>query len=237
MELILAYLAGLLTLINPCVLPVLPIVLGSAFQADRRGPMALALGMSLSFVIFGMLVATVGYAIGLTQDLLSQIGAGLMITFGAILLVPPLAHRFEAAFAGLSAQADGTIARNDTGGLTGQFIGGLLLGAVWSPCIGPTLGGAIALASQGQDLLWAFLIMCAFAAGVSTLILGIGLGGQRMLRDRAQKLRGLAARSKPILGAVFLTVGLAILFNLHHLAEAWAIRTLPAWFNDLSISI
>lgn len=237
MELLLAYLAGLLTLINPCVLPVLPIVLASALQADRRGPIALAAGMSVSFVIFGMLVATVGHALGLTQELLSQVGASLMIVFGLILLVPAFSSRFELAFAGISARADGTIAHHGTAGISGQFLGGLLLGAVWSPCIGPTLGGAIALASQGENLGWAFLIMCAFAAGVATLILGLGLGGQTLIRTRANRLQGLAAKSKPILGFIFLAVGIALLFGLHHWAEIWAIRTLPAWFNDLSISI
>ena len=237
MELVFGYLAGLLTLINPCVLPVLPIVLGSALMAGPRGPYALAAGMSLSFVAFGMLVATVGYSLGLTQELLSQIGAALMIGFGAILLTPPLAARFETAFAGLSSGADRAISGADSGGLSGQFVGGLLLGAVWSPCIGPTLGGAIALASQGENLLWSFLIMCSFAAGVSTLVLGLGLGGQKLIRQRTSRLSGLAAQSKPILGAVFVLVGLAILFNLHHLIEAWAVRNLPAWFNDLSIAI
>jgi len=237
MELIFAYLAGLLTLINPCVLPVLPIVLAGALNADKRGPIALAAGMSLSFVAFGMFVASVGHAIGLTQELLAQIGAALMIGFGVVLLTPALSGRFELAMSGVAARADGTIARADNGGLTGQFVGGLLLGAVWSPCIGPTLGGAIALASQGESLGWAFLVMCFFAAGVSTLVLGLGLGGQRLIRGRAEALRGLASKSKTILGVTFIAVGLAILFNLHHIIEAWAIQTLPAWFNDLSVSI
>ena len=117
---------------------------------------------------------------------------------------------------------DGTLVARGTNGLGGQFLGGLLLGAVWSPCIGPTLGGAIALASQGQNLGWAFLIMLSFSAGVSTLILGIGIGGQGVVRKRAQALRGLARNSKTILGVVFVAVGLMILFRLHHLAEAWA---------------
>ncbi|MEM9796216.1 MAG: cytochrome c biogenesis protein CcdA [Pseudomonadota bacterium] len=235
MDLIFAYLAGLLTLINPCVLPVLPIVLASALNADRRGPVALAGGMSLSFVTFGMLVATIGRSIGLTEDRLADIGAIAMILFGAILLVPQLSSRFEMAMAGVSARADTTLAQSGTSGLGGQFLGGLLLGAVWSPCIGPTLGGAIALASQGESLVWAFLIMVAFAAGVSTLILGIGIGGQGLVRQRAQSLRGLAARSKPILGGVFVAVGLMILFRLHHAIDRWAIETLPYWFTDLSI--
>ena len=68
MEFVFAYLAGLLTLINPCVLPVLPIVLVGALNANRMGPVALAAGMSVSFVVFGVLVTAFGASVGLTQD-------------------------------------------------------------------------------------------------------------------------------------------------------------------------
>lgn len=237
MDILFAYLAGLLTLINPCVLPVLPIVLATALNADRRGPIALAAGMSLSFVTFGMIVATFGRAIGLTEERLADIGAIAMICFGAILLVPALSSRFEVAMAGVSSKADSTLGHSGGQGLQGQFLGGLLLGAVWSPCIGPTLGGAIALASQGESLFWAFLIMVGFAAGVSTLILGIGIGGQELIRKRTNALRGVAARSKPILGAIFVAVGLMIYFRVHHMIEFWAIQNLPQWLTDLSVSI
>jgi cytochrome c biogenesis protein CcdA len=237
MVLIFAYAAGLLTLINPCILPVLPIVLASALNTDRRGPMMLALGMSVSFVGFGMFVATAGHAIGLTADVLARVGAALMIAFGIVLLTPALSGRFELALAGVSSRADTAISRTDNGQLGGQFLSGLLLGAVWSPCIGPTLGGAIALASQGESLMRAFLIMCFFAAGVSTVILALGLSGRHLMRDRTHALRGLAERSRGILGAVFVAVGLALFFQLHHVIEAWAIRTLPTWFIDLSVSI
>lgn len=237
MDIIFAYLAGLLTLINPCVLPVLPIVLVSALNADRRGPIALAAGMSLSFVVFGMVVATFGRAIGLTEQRLADTGAVAMLIFGAILLIPQLSSRFELAMAGVSSRADTTLTQNSGNGLNGQFLGGLLLGAVWSPCIGPTLGGAIALASQGESLFWALLIMMGFAAGVSTLILGIGLGGQELIRTRAKALTGLASRSKPILGVVFVLVGLMILFRINHMIDIWAIENLPEWLIDLSISI
>jgi len=237
MDLIFAYLAGLLTLINPCVLPVLPIVLVTALNANRYGPVALAAGMSLSFVAFGMLVSTVGYAIGLDETVLAQAGAVAMLIFGAVLLVPQLSSRFELALSGVSSRADTALGTGGGTGLSSQFLGGLLLGAVWSPCIGPTLGGAIALAAAGESLVWAFLIMVFFAAGVSTLILGIGLGGQEYIRARAQRLRGLAAQSKPILGGVFVAVGLMILFRVHHAIDAWAINVLPAWLIDLSVSL
>lgn len=237
MELIFAYLAGLLTLINPCVLPVLPIVLVTALNANRYGPVALAAGMSVSFVAFGMFVTAFGSAVGLTQELLSQIGAGLMILFGIVLIVPAFARSFEMATAGVAAGADAHLDHVDAGDLRGQFIGGLLLGAVWSPCIGPTLGGAIALASQGESLGYATLIMLAFALGVSTLIIGLGMGAREAIRTRARALRGLAERSKPILGATFLVVGLMLFFNVHHIIDAWAIQVLPIWLQDLSVAL
>ena len=237
MELIFAYLAGLLTLINPCVLPVLPIVLVSALNSSRLGPVALAAGMSVSFVTFGVLVTAFGSAIGLTQDVLAQIGAMLMIVFGVILLVPMFAARFERATAGFAAGADARMGHVSPSGLRGQFVGGLLLGAVWSPCIGPTLGGAIALASQGQNLGYVTLIMAFFALGVSTLILGLGLGAREAIRARAQSLRGLAERSKPILGVTFLAVGLMLYFGVHHILEGALLNVMPIWLQDLSVAL
>ena len=237
MEIIFAYLAGLLTLINPCVLPVLPIVLVSALNESRMGPVALAAGMSLSFVIFGVLVTAFGGAIGLTQDSLAQIGAMLMVAFGPVLSVPAFATRFEMATAGFAASAGHGMDRVETRGFQGQFVGGVLLGAVWSPCIGPTLGAAIALASQGESLGYVTIIMTSFAAGVSTLILGLGLGAREALRKRAHALNAFAARSKPILGATFIVVGGLLLFNVHHVIEAWALDVMPIWLQDLSVSI
>ena len=235
MELIFAYLAGLLTLINPCVVPVLPIVLASALNAGRSGPWALAAGLTVSFVAFGMFVTTIGYSIGLTQERLAQIGALVMIMFGLVLLVPAFSRRFEAATQGVAGAANKQMLGLDLGGNSGQFFGGVLLGAVWSPCIGPTLGGAIALASQGESLLWAMLIMLFFAFGVSTLILGLSWGAQSALRTRTEALKSLAERSKPILGVVFVAVGLMIYFKIHHIIERWALQTLPPWLLDFSV--
>ncbi len=237
MEMVFAYLAGLLTLINPCVLPVLPIVLVSALDVSRYGPVALALGMSVSFVALGVLVTAFGSSVGITQDTLSEIGAFVMILFGIVLIVPMFARRFETATAGFAAGADAQLGEVEGNRLKGQFVGGLLLGAVWSPCIGPTLGGAIALASQGQSLGWATLIMACFALGVSTLIIGLGLGAREAIRKRATALRGLAERSKPLLGATFIAVGLMLAFKLHHIIDAWALDVMPIWLQDLSVAL
>lgn len=235
MELVFAFLAGLLTLINPCVLPVLPIVLGAALQAHRHAALALAAGMSVSFVTLGMFVATLGRSLGITENVLSQTGAILMILFGLVLLVPAFNQRFATATAGFSERADTQLNQQNTNNLKGQFLGGLLLGAVWSPCIGPTLGGAISLASQGEQLTWAFAIMVSFALGVSSIILALAYGTREAIQRRQQQLRHIAEYAKPIMGAVFITVGLLIFFKVHHLIDMWFIEIMPIWLQDLSV--
>ncbi|SHH47889.1 cytochrome c biogenesis CcdA family protein [Cognatishimia maritima] len=237
MDLIFAYAAGLLTLINPCVLPVLPIVLATALQASRHGPLAIAAGMSLSFVSLGLLVTAFGHAIGLTVDTLAQIGAVLMVGFGLVLLVPRFSTGFSLATAGVAARADQQLDLVDRSTLRGQFVGGLLLGVVWSPCVGPTLGGAISLASQGQNLGYAADIMAFFALGVSSIILALGYGARGALMRNQALMRSIAIRARPVMGAVFLLVGLALFFKLHYLAEAWLLDHMPLWLIDFSVSL
>lgn len=234
MEIIFGYLAGLLTLINPCVLPVLPIILASAMQAGRHGPLAIAAGMCLSFVTLGMLIATFGHTIGLTEELMSQIGAVMMMIFGLVLLVPQLNTAFATATASFSSNADSSLSKMPITSMKTHFVGGLLLGAIWSPCVGPTLGGAISMASQGTSLGWAFLIMLSFGLGISTVIVALGYGTQEAIKRRQNSMRGLAQRAKPIMGIIFLLVGIMIFFKFHHIIEGKLVSVLPDWFQDLS---
>lgn len=237
MELFFGYGAGLLTLINPCVLPVLPIILASAVREEKLGPVALAAGLGSAFVVIGVLVAAIGPAVGLDPDRMAQIGAAGMILFGLVLLVPALNTRFAAATAGFATQADQQIGTVGGSGLGGQFLTGALLGAAWSPCIGPTLGGAISLASQGQSLMWASAIMTSFALGTATVVLLLAYGAREAIMRRQAALRVLADKSKPLIAFALIFVGIAILFGLQKRLEAWLIEVLPVWLQDLSVSL
>ena len=237
MDVFFGFLAGALTLLNPCVLPVLPIVLASAINADRRGPLFLAAGMSFSFVTIGLLLARLGPTLGIPPGAVEAASALLMIGFGLMMLVPAFGAGFATATAGVSARADGGITRLDQSGPLGMTLGGVLLGAVWSPCIGPTLGGAIALAASGEGLVQAALIMIAFALGVSTVMLALAYGARGALQRRQSWMRAIATRAKPVLGVTFVLVGLSLWFGWFRILEIWAIETLPYWFQDLSILI
>ncbi|MCC5955144.1 MAG: cytochrome c biogenesis protein CcdA [Natronohydrobacter sp.] len=235
MEPVFGYLAGLLTLINPCVLPVLPIVLASALQGNRHGPLYLCAGMSMSFVVLGVGLARVGPAMGVFPETVERIAALAMIGFGLVLVLPLLNRQFATVTAGFASAADARIGRLDQSGPMRMFAGGALLGAVWSPCIGPTLGGAIALAARGEHLLQATTVMIAFAFGVSTVLLALAYGAQASIARRRAAMMALAARSRPIMGGAFVLIGISIWFRWHIALEEWALDTLPYWFSDLSI--
>lgn len=235
MDLILGYLAGLLTLINPCVLPVLPIVLATALQSSRMGPVVLSAGMSVSFVTVGMGVAVFGRALGLRNETVAQAGALVMVAFGVIMLVPRLSAGFATATAGVSARADAGVEHVDRTSLRGQFVGGLLLGVVWVPCVGPTLGGAIGLANAGNSLAWAAAIMLAFALGISTVIVALAYGAGSVIRARHGAMRALAQRARPAMAVIFILVGLGLYFGVQKGIERWLLDHLPYWLQDLSV--
>jgi len=188
-------------------------------------------------VLLGLGVTLVGYSLGITEETIAQAGAVLMVGFGLVLLVPRFSESFATATAGFSSRADAQIDELDQGGMRGQFLAGILLGAVWSPCIGPTLGGAISLASQGESIGWAAAIMISFALGVSTIIIALGYGARSVILRRQATMRAFAGKARPIMGFVFVVVGLGILFKVHHMIDAWALRLLPVWLVDLSVSI
>ena len=139
----LGLLAGSLSTLSPCVLPLVPVLVASAANAHRRGPIALGAGLALSYALVGLLIASAGARLGFDPDALRLGGACLLAAFGLVLVVPPLQTAFARATTGLSGAGHALLGRLTIDGLGGQFVVGLVLGIVWSPCVGPTLGAAM----------------------------------------------------------------------------------------------
>lgn len=233
---ILAFLAGILSILSPCVLPILPIVLGTAASAHRRGPLALAAGLSLSFVAIGLFLATAGHSIGLDADRLRYVAAALLVIVGGVLLLPPLQARLAAAAGPIGNWADGRLGTERTNGLAGQFWIGVLLGAVWSPCVGPTLGAASLLAAQGKDLVQVAVTMLAFGIGAALPLLGLGwLSRETMVRWRGTLLSA-GSGMKSALGLLFLIIGVLIMSGADKTLEAVLVDASPAWLTNLTTS-
>lgn len=230
-----AYLAGLLTLINPCVLPLLPIIIASAFQKSRLGPLALACGLVFSFTVVGILVTAFGHLVGLSTHSLNRFAAVLLIVFGVLLLLPQGRRLMSRLATPLASGANTRMSAIQGGGIAGQFFIGVLLGAVWSPCIGPTLGGAISLAASGENLVSASLTMLAFGFGVSTILMALAYGSREMLTTRRNQLMRVMPWAQPIMGVTLLLVGLMLFFRWNHVIDNWLLDVMPVWLQDLSV--
>jgi cytochrome c-type biogenesis protein len=233
-EIGLALLAGILSTLSPCVLPLLPIVLGAALTEHRYGPVALAAGLAISFVVIGLFVATIGFAIGLDQDLFRAGAAILLMAIGGVLLMPTLQTRLAVAAGPIGNWAQTRAGGMSTRGLPGQFAVGLLLGAVWSPCVGPTLGAASVLAAQGKDLARVALIMLAFGIGAGLPLLLLGMLSREALLRWRDRLLAAGKRGKYALGAVLLVTGVLIITGFDKRLETYLVNASPAWLTDLT---
>jgi cytochrome c biogenesis protein CcdA len=230
----LAFLAGVLSVLSPCVLPLIPIVLGSAASEHRHGPIALAVGVALSFVAIGLFVATIGFAIGLDGDAFRSAAAILMIIIGVVLATPMLQMRLAVAGGPISNWADQRIPRIQSGGVAGQFSIGLLLGAVWSPCVGPTLGAASLLAAQGSSLGQVALVMLAFGLGAAMPLVALGLvSRQAVARWRDRMIAG-GKGAKMALGLLLIALGIMIVSDFDRLLETALVAWSPQWLTDLT---
>ncbi len=229
--------AGVLSTLSPCVLPLIPILLGSAVSAHRLGPYALAAGLAASFTLEGVFVAGIGASIGVDETVFRNVAAVLLIVFGIILLSSRLQEKFAQASSGLSGAGNTLLQKMTVEGLGGQLLLGLVLGVVWSPCVGPTLGAAVTLASQGQDLLQVAVLMLVFGVGAGLPLIVLGqLSRHRMLTLR-QKLFSAGKLGKQVLGGAMLAVAVLVLTGMDKRIEAVAVDFSPMWLVRLTTSL
>ncbi|MEH2494819.1 cytochrome c-type biogenesis protein [Bradyrhizobium sp. AZCC 1678] len=232
----LAFVAGLLSILSPCVLPLVPIVLGAAVAAHAFGAFALAAGLAISFTLLGLLLALVGFGLGIDAGIFRMAAAAIMIALGAVLLVPSWQARLAAAGGPVAGWADQRLGGFASSGLAGQFAIGLLLGAVWSPCVGPTLGAASLLASQGRDLPQVGLTMAVFGIGAGVPLVLLGLLSRASLMRVRSGLLSAGKLGKGLLGAAFILIGAAIVSGTDKKIEAALVDASPQWLTDLTTS-
>ena len=229
--------AGVLSTLSPCVLPLLPVIIGSAMHEHRYGPFAAAIGMSASFAVIGTILASAGARLGVGQGDFQVVAAIVLVLIGVVLLSKKLQERFAVATSGASGAGSKILSTLNISGLRGQFLVGLLLGLIWSPCVGPTLGAAITLASQGRDLPQIVAMMAVFGlgAGLPIALLGM-LSRQAMLKMRG-KLQGAGSWGKNMLGVLFIAVGMLILTGWDKSVEVFLLDHSPDWLTTLTTSL
>lgn len=230
----LSFLAGVLSILSPCVLPLVPIIVGTALNTHQYGPYALASGLAISFTAVGVFIATIGASIGIDQEVFRTIAALLLIMFGVVLLSRTLQEKFASISAGISGSGNNLLSKVSTDSLSGQFVLGLLLGIVWSPCVGPILGATITLASQGTNLLHVTLVMAIFGLGAGLPLIILGTLSRQVMMNVRSKLFTAGKIGKQILGIILLSVGLLIIFGLDKRFETFVVTISPDWLIALT---
>jgi cytochrome c biogenesis protein CcdA/thiol-disulfide isomerase/thioredoxin len=199
-----AFLAGIVTAISPCVYPVLPIIFAGGASGGRRRPYAIITGLVVAFVVSLLFVGWLLDRLGLSQDFLRKLSIGFLLLFAATLLFPPLARAIERPLLRFT--------RRPSGDLGGGFLLGASLGLLFVPCGGPVLGF---ITTQTASLAGGKRVglAVAYALGAAVPMLLLALGGRRAAgRIRALSLQSPAARA--ILGGVMALSALLIAFNV-----------------------
>lgn len=228
---LLGFAAGALSILSPCVLPLLPVVLAGALARHPLGPLALAAGLAASATAFGLAFALLGLA--LDRDLVRVIAAALLIVSGAVLLSTRLDLALARATAPLVAGAAARLGAGAPRGLSGELLVGGLLGVLWTPCGGPALAGAVTLAARQESLPAAAGVMTAYSLGAALPLLALAYGSRSFLLGR-RSLGRVARVGQPVVGIALVLTGLLALMGADKAIETAVLDRMPAWLVDLT---
>lgn len=226
-----AFFAGIVTILSPCILPVLPIVLAGSLSGGKRRPFGIITGFIFSFTFFTLFLATLVKATGVSADSLRNISVSIVFLFGVSLLIPQLQVLSERIFSYFSNRV--SLQKPGNGYWSGIIIG-LSLGLVWTPCVGPILASVITLAVTGSVTGTAFFITLAYSLGTAIPLLAITYGGRQLL----QKLPWLLAKSsliQKLFGIFMMLTAIGIFFNIDRRFQTFILNTFPQYGTGLTV--
>jgi cytochrome c biogenesis protein CcdA len=228
-----AFLAGVITVLSPCILPILPIILTSSIGGVDRGksrPVGVVAGFVLSFTFFTLFLSTIVRLSGISAETLRFVSIFVVAGFGISLLIPQFQALVERLFSKLAGRMPNS--QNRTG-----FGGGLLLGIsvglLWTPCVGPILASVISLAITGTVTFDAFLITLAYSFGTAIPMFLIMLGGQNALRRIPWLLSNLGSIQKAF-GAIMILTAIGIYFNVDRSFQTFILNAFPQYSTGLT---
>lgn len=228
----LAIAAGFLTILAPCILPVLPFLLGTSGGRSRLRPVAIIAGFVLSFSVLGAAFATAGSFLGVSNAALRTVAVVLLLLFGLALLFEGAYEkamaRLQPVLARWSARLSGKAAVR-TDALSGLLVG-VSLGLVWTPCAGPILGSILTLASRTADYVTTLLLMFAYALGAGLPMLAIAYGGNALQRRLLTIGKWQGVLNK-VFGLLVVAMAVLILTGYDLALQAWLIRFYPSTFT------
>lgn len=228
-----AFLAGVITVLSPCILPILPIILSSTIGGINTGksrPMGVVTGFVLSFTFFTLFLSTIVRLSNIPVETLRFVSVFVIAGFGVSLLVPKFQIFVESLFSRLASFMPRSQGNTGFGG--GLLIG-LSVGLLWTPCVGPILASVISLAITGTVNFDAFLITLAYSLGTAIPMFLIMLGGQNALR-RVPWLTSNLGHIQKLFGVLMILTAIGIFFNIDRKFQTFILNTFPNYGTGLT---
>lgn len=223
---IFAFIAGIVTVLSPCILPVLPIVLSGSVTGGKRRPIGVIIGFIASFTFFTLFLSAIVKLTGISPDVLRYTSVLILLIFGLTLVLPVVQAVIERAFSYLAQYTPRQQQRSN------GFVGGLLVGAslglLWTPCVGPILAAVISLALTGTVNTSAFFITLSYATGTAIPMLAIVYGGRTLLTKNTWLLAHTASIQKAF-GVLMILTATAIFFNLDRRFQTYILTVFPQY--------
>jgi len=225
-----AFLGGIVTILSPCILPILPIVLSGSITGGKQRPLGVVTGFILNFTFFTLFLSAIVRATGLSANALRMVAVVVIALFGMSLLLPKLQLVLEQAFSRLS--RFGPKQNTKDGYISGVLVG-MSLGLVWTPCVGPILASIITLAATNSIGLGAIVITLAYAIGTAIPLLAITYGGRNLL-TRHPWLISNTQKIQKLFGILMLFTALAIFFSWDRQFQTYILEKFPSYGTGLT---
>lgn len=227
-----AFLAGVVTVLSPCVLPLLPVIFAAAAQEGRSRPLGVVIGFVGSFTLATLTLSFLVRALGVPPDVNRLVAAAILVALGLVVAVPPFHHAFEHHASALVARLPRGRGKADSGCLGGLAVGAGL-GFAWSPCVGPIMASVITLALNQQVNAGAVAVTLAFSLGTALPMAAVLVGG-RGLVIRLRWFQANAVLVQRAMGSILVLTGLAILMSWDRSIQMQLLSWFPGWEQALT---
>jgi len=238
--LVFAFLSGIVTILSPCILPVLPIVLSGTVGGGKARPFGIVTGFVVTFTVFTLALSALVQTLGISPDALRIVAVVVLVLFGLVMVVPKLREHFDlftAKMANLGRVAGERGQQNrEKNRLSGFFSGlpvGFSLGLVWTPCVGPIMASVISLAITQEVSGAAVLVTLAYTLGTSIPMLAIMVGGRALLKKSPAIMQHIGGIQR-VFGILMIAVGAAIGFGWDRQFQTAVLTAFPRYGTGLT---
>lgn len=221
--LLFSFIAGIVTILSPCILPILPVILSGSISGGKKRPFGVVTGFILSFTFFTLFLTSIVRLIGIPADSLRTVSIVIIFVFGLSLLLPNFQVYVEKLFAKLSSFVPRS---NNDGGFKSGVLVGVSIGLIWTPCVGPILASVISLALIGTVTGAAVFITLAYSLGTAIPMLAIVYGGRKLL-DKNLWLVKNTGKIQKVFGVVMILTAIGIFFNIDRKFQTYILTKFP----------